>query len=219
MITIKTYLGKKHVFYSLDQVTMLDYYNEIIELDCSKSNLDYLPELPLQLNTLNCSNNNLTYLPDLPPYLECLSCHSNKLCLIPKLPDNLGWLYASNNCLTTLPTLPQSLQILYCSKNKLNSLPLIPNKVKYLYCFDNNLNSIPTIPENIMFIYFDKNPVKTFIDTYFEGRKSLYFEWKSNYENIYINKLEDWFLECKYNPKYKYCRDKVNRDYDTYVLE
>ena len=69
-----------------------------------------------------------------------------------------------------------------------------------------------------MYIYFDKNPIKTFIDNYFEGKKSLYFEWKSNHEKIYINKLEDWFLECKYNPKYKYCRDKVNSDYDNDVL-
>ena len=26
------------------------------------------------------------------------------------------------------------------------------------------------------------------------------------------NTISDWFLECKYNPKYKYCRDKQYQD-------
>ena len=27
-----------------------------------------------------------------------------------------------------------------------------------------------------------------------------------------VNTISDWFLECKYNPKYKYCRDKQYQD-------
>ena len=29
-------------------------------------------------------------------------------------------------------------------------------------------------------------------------------------------KIETWFLECKYNPKYKYCRKWVDEEYDNY---
>lgn len=29
----------------------------------------------------------------------------------------------------------------------------------------------------------------------------------------YVKKIENWFLECKYNPKYTYCRRKVMEDY------
>ena len=27
-----------------------------------------------------------------------------------------------------------------------------------------------------------------------------------------VNTISDWFLQCKYNPKYKYCRDKQYQD-------
>ena len=29
------------------------------------------------------------------------------------------------------------------------------------------------------------------------------------------NIIGEWFLDCKYNPKYKYCRNMVNRGYDS----
>ena len=31
---------------------------------------------------------------------------------------------------------------------------------------------------------------------------------------IFANKIGSWFLECKYKPNYKYCRDIVNKEYD-----
>ena len=30
----------------------------------------------------------------------------------------------------------------------------------------------------------------------------------------FSNKIGEWFLECKYNPKYKYCRDRVDKEYN-----
>ena len=38
-------------------------------------------------------------------------------------------------------------------------------------------------------------------------------------ESQFVNKIGDWFLECKYNPKYKYCQDTVNREYDDLVSD
>ena len=32
--------------------------------------------------------------------------------------------------------------------------------------------------------------------------------------NKAVLKISNWFLECKYNPKYKYCKDRINRLYD-----
>ena len=29
-----------------------------------------------------------------------------------------------------------------------------------------------------------------------------------------VDKISNWFLECKYNPKYKFCRDRINKMYD-----
>ena len=28
------------------------------------------------------------------------------------------------------------------------------------------------------------------------------------------NKIENWYLDCKYNPKYLYCRERVMKEYD-----
>ena len=33
-------------------------------------------------------------------------------------------------------------------------------------------------------------------------------------ENKAVLKISNWFLECKYNPKYKYCKDRINKLYD-----
>jgi hypothetical protein len=108
--------------------------------------------------------------------------------------------------------------MLYCSNNKLNRLPEIPRKVKYCYCVNNNINELPDMPENLQNIGFADNPIRDFIDTYFDGRTRLYFEWKDSYKKIYANKLSNWFLDCKYNPKYKYCRDRVNEEYDELLV-
>ena len=31
--------------------------------------------------------------------------------------------------------------------------------------------------------------------------------------------ISDWFLECKYNPKYKYCRDRLEKEYEDIMEE
>jgi len=32
-----------------------------------------------------------------------------------------------------------------------------------------------------------------------------------------VNKISNWFLECKYNPQYKYCRDRLDNEYNSYL--
>ena len=66
---------------------------------------------------------------------------------------------------------------------------------------------------------YNNNPIKSFIDKYFEGSKTLYLEWKKKIETIFANKLGNWFLECKYNPIYKYSKDRINDDYDNDVIQ
>ena len=214
MITIKYYYGFETCAKSFDELREFIDYEFISDINCSNNNLTSLPILPKNLVSLDCSNNNLTSLPKLPRFLESLYCNNNKLIILPFLPKTLGWLYASDNNLTELPILPLKLRILYCSNNILNKLPVIPSKVKYLYCINNNLTDLPDMPENLHYIFYSLNPIYEFIDTYFYASKTAYFEWKDSYKKIYANKLSGWFLECKYNPKYKYCRDKVNADYD-----
>ncbi len=33
-----------------------------------------------------------------------------------------------------------------------------------------------------------------------------YIEYEKKCLKKFISKIENWFLECKYNPKYKYCQ-------------
>ena len=65
------------------------------------------------------------------------------------------------------------------------------------------------------------NPIYDFIQIYFNKNNNNilinvneYQEWKLNYQKKFVLKIENWFLECKGNPKYAYCRKVVNTMYD-----
>jgi hypothetical protein len=40
-----------------------------------------------------------------------------------------------------------------------------------------------------------------------------YFEHQKKIENIFSNKIGEWFLDCKYDPKYLYCRKRLMKEY------
>ena len=71
---------------------------------------------------------------------------------------------------------------------------------------------------NIILVYlieeyrYDNNPIYDYIKDKFGGNLELYHKECK----IFANKIGEWFLECKYNPKYKYCKDMINKDYDLY---
>ena len=35
----------------------------------------------------------------------------------------------------------------------------------------------------------------------------------------FAKKLVNWYLDCRENPKYKFCRDRLNREYNTLMDE
>ena len=39
------------------------------------------------------------------------------------------------------------------------------------------------------------------------------FEHENKMKKKFINKIENWFLECKYNPNYLYCRKRLMKEY------
>jgi hypothetical protein len=45
----------------------------------------------------------------------------------------------------------------------------------------------------------------------------VYKESKHNRKKAY-NKIANWYLECKYNPKYKKCREKLDAEYNNLAL-
>jgi hypothetical protein len=114
--------------------------------------------------------------------------------------------------------LPESLEYFVCSKNIIKYLPNLPDSIKSLNFLDNQVTSLSKLPKNVQHVYCNNNPIHNllkYFDKYIIGVDlSKYFKWKEKSESLFVNKIELWFLECKYNPKYKYCRDRVNGEYE-----
>ena len=181
-----------HTIDSLYELIKLENYNNIINIDCSDCNLKELPKLPNSLIELYCNNNYLKELPEIPDSVEYLNCENNLLTVIPKLPTNLEAFYCSNNMLKLLPKLPNSLEEFECSNNQLIIFPKLP----------------PKFQDSIHNIY--GNPVYDYIQNKCGGKLKIYHK----VNQTFANKIGEWFLECKYNPKYKYCRDRVDKEYN-----
>ena len=130
--------------------------------------------------------------------------------MLPKLPNSLIELRCYYNQLTMLPELPNSLIELSCFYNQLTFLPELPNSLEELGCGSNRLTFLPKLPNLIKDYYYDNNPVYDYIQDKCGGKMEIYYK----INKIFANKIGFWFLECKYNPKYKYCRDRVDKEYD-----
>jgi len=137
---------------NIKDLTGIEWFINLENLDCSYNRLTSLPNLPNALKELHCYNNKLTTLPNLPDTLEFLGCCDNKLISLPNLPDTLKSLYCFDNRLTTLPKLPKTLKYLWCSNNRLTSLPNLPDILIELSSHNNN-NMLPParLPKNLKY--------------------------------------------------------------------
>lgn len=155
--------GKLIAFNSYQEIYDLPDFNRIIFLNCSRNNLEVLPEtLPSSLQSLLCNHNRLLKLPEsLPKYLKELNCSHNQLTkLTLQLPSSLQILWCCNNHLTELPlSLPSSLKILNCSDNHVTELSSsLPPSLQILNCCNNNLVKIPTVlPPSLQLFNCDNN--------------------------------------------------------------
>ena len=203
-----------HTYNSFKKIQKLENYNEITYLNCCWNNLSNLPpELPNSLTELWCNDNTLYNLPELPDSLTFLYCSNNNLSSLSELPHSLTHLYVYNNNLSSLPELPQSLTYLYCDNNILSDLPELPNSLIFLYCNNNCLSDLPELPNSLNHIKYHNNPIYTHIEHCFNGDIEKYFEFNEKMKKLFINKIENWFLDCKYNPKYTYCRKRLMKEY------
>ena len=87
------------------------------------------------------------------------------------------------------------------------------NDIIYLDCYNNNLSSLPELPNSLNFLKYIHNPIHAHICKYFDGKKEKYFEYERNIKRKFSNKIGNWFLECRYNPKYMYCRKRLMKEY------
>jgi len=135
--------------------------------------------------------------------------------VLPNLPFGLIDLYCNNNELQGLPNLPNSLAHLCCYNNKLTFLPKLPNNLQNLICSNNKLTFLPIIQDSLKYKDYYNNPVFKYIQTKCGGNIKIYHR-----ENdIFATKLVNWYLDCRENPKFKFCRDRINREYDALMEE
>lgn len=206
----------------------------LLRLDCVDNNITEITKLPPNLKILNFMlNKKINISCELPQSLIKFDCSYSKLKTLPKLPDNLLTLICHDNNLRELPKLPQNLIILDCSRNMLEKVFHIP---KEIYTF--NVRDNPNLDiTNISLIYITKLKDIDITNTKLEYKMSR-FEYEYEYDDDllltwklmcmcnediiakYLNKIKNdagkiianWFLECKYNPKYKYCRDRLKKE-------
>ncbi|HRG58437.1 MAG TPA: T9SS type A sorting domain-containing protein [Bacteroidia bacterium] len=146
---------------NISDLTGIQYFDNLIDLDCYGNLLISLPILPQSLVNLNCNSNYLTSLPQLPNSLKTLICHSNQLTSISSLPNSLNEINCANNLITTINALPTSLKTLSCMTNQLTSLSNLPDSLENLYCYYNLLTSLPALPNSLSTIFCNNNQLTT----------------------------------------------------------
>ena len=146
---------------NISDLTGMDHFTNLLNLDCNSNQLTVLPALPNSLVTLWCGYNQLTSLPALPNSLVDLNCDGNQLTVLPNLPNTLVVLFFDYNQLTVLPVLPNSLLTLGCGGNLITSLPGLPNSLEYLYCYNSQLTTLPALPNSLLILDCQGNLLTT----------------------------------------------------------
>ena len=147
---------------NIADLTGVQYFRSLKQLQCPNNLLTSLPPLPDSLLVLTCNNNKLISLPPLPKMLQSLWCGNNFLISIPVLPYTLLQLLCDGNALTNLPTLPNSLQTLTCGNNAITILPVLPSSLKSLNCEKNKLTSLPELPDSLISLVCINNEITCF---------------------------------------------------------
>lgn len=168
-----------------------------------------LPDYDL-ITHMDFSNNNLTKLPiKLPKILEYLNCHRNNIRKLPELPDTLTTLICSNNKLTELSELPNKMSELVCNNNNIVNFPKLPDTIYEFHCDSRPLFNLDHLPNALIILSINKYIIF--------GSKITKLKKLNDIRKLNaVKKISYWFLECKYNPKYKYCRDRLMNEYNEY---
>lgn len=226
----------KFVLYTTNIVGLpkMEHLTKLKKVMCLFNRLESFPDLPQSVEILDISGNPLAKLPKLQDGIQELRCDGCRLTTINiKLPQSLKIFKCSNNQLKHIDYLPENLEWFNCSSNELLGLPHIPYSLIYLNC---SYNQIKGLPGSIIFtklcnyilysngtyqfyhakvnyneekLIINDNPVCDLIKTECGGKLGDYIFYKKA-----VDIIERAYLEAKYNPKYKYCRDRLENEYD-----
>ncbi|MES2619496.1 MAG: PKD domain-containing protein [Bacteroidota bacterium] len=128
---------------TINDITGIQYFDDLDSLNCSLNRLTTVPPLPSQLVFFLCYYNKITSLPPLPINLRELGCSQNKLTTLPPLPNSIKWLLCTQNQLTVIPELPDSLYYLWISDNPIICMPRLKRIVDLQYLRDTLITCLP----------------------------------------------------------------------------
>jgi Leucine-rich repeat (LRR) protein len=158
---INGFTGLKELNCSRNSLTILPSLpSGLLRLYCIGNYLTSLPTLPTTVYEFNCSYNLLTNLPALHNGLKDVTCSFNQLTSFPLLPSSMIYFGIPGNLLTSIPNLPVGLSYLECSENNISSLPSLPSTLTTLSCGKNNLTTLPNV-DNLYFLFCDNNKLTT----------------------------------------------------------
>ncbi len=140
-------------------LTGLEYFTNLKELDIYQTSVKSLPELPLGLKKLNCESNRLTSLPKLPFGLEYLNISWNQLTSLPELPNSLKVFKCVNNPLVDLPELPSNLESFTYAYVDITELPKLPTSLEHLSMGNTKIAGILDLSQfhNLKSLTFSRN--------------------------------------------------------------
>ncbi len=212
----------------------MSHLKKLKKVLCLFNRLESCPILPKTVEILDLSGNPVKQLPKILSNIRELSCNSCELeQMVTILPQSLKILKCSNNKMKYINYLPESLEWFDCNTNELMELPRIPHSLLYLNCSHNNIKGLPSsiffsklcnfilysngqyqfhhakVNYNEEKLIINDNPVCEIISIHCDGRMDDYIFRKKA-----VDIIGNAFLEAKYNPKYKYCRERLENEFD-----
>lgn len=144
---------------NISDLTGIEYFTNIQNLNCRTNNLSGLPDLSniSNLRGLSCYQNQITELPDLSKntQLENLICSSNQLLELPALSNNieLEVLSFHSNQISEFPDLTNNVNLkeINCSFNQIEALPNLSANanLEILSVGHNNLTELPELSNHL----------------------------------------------------------------------
>ena len=91
-------------------------------------------------------------------------------------------------------------------------------KISYYYDFGKNYYQVGFISKYLNEVYDSIKKIKTAIKKkgfkVCEDDPFIRYWWTQFAEYRALRIISEWLEEIRYNPEYKYCRDRVNAEYD-----
>ncbi|MBK7689966.1 MAG: DUF11 domain-containing protein [Bacteroidetes bacterium] len=144
----------------ISDLSGIQYFDNLMYLNCKNNMLHSLPVLPANLLYLHCSVNFLDSLPTpLPGNIQTILCDNNHLTFLPNLPISITIFDCSYNGIDTLWAIPPNAQRFNCSHNSIDSLPALPSTLLHLNYSNNNIGNNQTLPLGLEDLDCSNNPL------------------------------------------------------------